>query len=335
MKILFISPNPIFGGAATANMSIAKLLKDNGYDVIYNDEYFLQEHYENLTIDHTYLHLYKRDKKYFWDFIRRVHPDVIIWTQIIAIFYYFELSKLKELNIKQICIVHSLSLTQNLFGKLSDILTSLCLRKMDSVICVSEYTRLSWVGKILLKNLSNIFYVIPNIISKSPMHCPSNQKLCIGFVGRFSEEKQPELFCKLSGIDLEHRYIAFGCGPMLNPLKQKYKKVCFRGQCNIVDDIYSNIDILVMTSKFENCPMVILEAESRGIPCVAPNVGGIGEIVHNGVDGILYEQYNEIDILQAIIEVERDYQMFSKNAYQNSKRFLPDNIINLWNKVIM
>ena len=334
MKILFISPNPIFGGAATANMSIAKLLKDNGYDVIYNDEYYYHENYDNLSIDHTSLHLNKRDKKYFWNFIKSVQPDVIIWTQIIAIFYYPELSKLKALNVKQVCILHSLSLTQNLFGKVSDILTSLCLRKMDSVVCVSEYTKLSWIRKILLRNFSNIFYVIPNIISKSPMHCPSIQKIHIGFVGRFSEEKQPELFCKLSEIDLEHRYIAYGSGPMLDTLRKKYKKVCFMGQCDIVDDIYSHIDILLMTSKFENCPMVILEAESRGIPCVAPNVGGIGEIVHNGVDGVLYEQYNKMAILQAIMEIEQEYQTFSKNAYQNSQRFLPDNIINLWNKVI-
>ena len=56
MKILFISPNELWGGAAIANITIAKNLLSKGHEVIYCDEYFPQDSYEGLTIEHIPFH---------------------------------------------------------------------------------------------------------------------------------------------------------------------------------------------------------------------------------------------------------------------------------------
>ena len=40
MNLLFISPSPIWGGASTANINIAKILERIGHQVTFVDEYF-------------------------------------------------------------------------------------------------------------------------------------------------------------------------------------------------------------------------------------------------------------------------------------------------------
>ncbi|MBE0671053.1 MAG: glycosyltransferase, partial [Anaerolineales bacterium] len=41
------------------------------------------------------------------------------------------------------------------------------------------------------------------------------------------------------------------------------------------------------TSIHEGIPMSILEAMAQGIPVIAPNVGGLNEIIDNGLQGYL------------------------------------------------
>ncbi len=51
----------------------------------------------------------------------------------------------------------------------------------------------------------------------------------------------------------------------------------------------SGASALVMGSRWaENAPLVILEARSAGCPVLAPDVGGIPELIEEGVDGWLY-----------------------------------------------
>lgn len=60
-----------------------------------------------------------------------------------------------------------------------------------------------------------------------------------------------------------------------------------KGHQDDMDAFYGGIDIYLNTSVHEGIPMTILEALARGIPVVAPAVGGIGEIITDGVEGFL------------------------------------------------
>ncbi len=48
---------------------------------------------------------------------------------------------------------------------------------------------------------------------------------------------------------------------------------------------YKAMDAVMLTSRHEGLPNVLLEAQSLGVPVVAPDVGGIGETVVPGVTG--------------------------------------------------
>ena len=80
---------------------------------------------------------------------------------------------------------------------------------------------------------------------------------------------------------------------------------------NEMSKFWSEIDILVVPSMIENFPNVIGEAASHGIPVIASRVGGIPEMIADGVNGILCAPTTE-GILSAI-------QAFSKMSTQQKQ----------------
>ena len=50
----------------------------------------------------------------------------------------------------------------------------------------------------------------------------------------------------------------------------------------------------------ENAPLVILEARAAGCPVVAPEIGGIPELIQDGVDGYLFEPNNVESCVSAL-----------------------------------
>lgn len=334
-NILFICPNPVWGGAATATIEIAKLLQDKGHKVIFNDEYSVDKEVFGLRIDRTPVHQKRfTDRKLIHEIIEKNDITCIIWSQLVAIYYLNEIVNLKKKGIKQISIVHSLSLRNNLKGKIIDYLVSLALANMSTIVYVSQYTKESWAKFRAIRKSKAQQVVIHNIVGiVGTEHKLKIERPRIGFVGRLSEEKQPEIFCELSKKSL-YDFSIYGDGPMMDGLKLKYPNIKFKGLCNNIFEIYSNIDILVMTSKFENCPMTILEAQAFGIPCIAPKVGGIPEIVDHGVNGILYENYESSIILKAINTITLDYQRFVSNIRNNRKKDSISEIYNKWEKII-
>ena len=323
MKILFITPNPVFGGAATATISVASLLRRRGIDVIYNDEYDKEKMRGNIVVDHYPYHAKKYScHKEVRNHICSIRPDVVVWSPQCSIYYYGDIKILQNIGIKQVCIIHSLSLKQNIIGKIIDIFISKVIKQLDATVFVSEFTLFSWEKYASVKNCRGLKKVIYNAVETPQLIYERNIPLRVGFVGRFSAEKQPDLFCSMADLfPNEYIFHAWGDGELLEACKDMYPKIVFHGQENDINKIYKDIDILLLTSKFENCPMVILEAKIRGIPCVAPNVGGIPEIVKNEEDGVLYSSYEKDLIKAALLKIINNYSSFSINCKNNSNAY--------------
>ena len=80
-------------------------------------------------------------------------------------------------------------------------------------------------------------------------------------------------------------------------------------------------DVLVLPSLMEGCPAVILEAMRASKPVVATAVGGVTELVEDGITGILVPPRNAARMAEAIIQVLCDKGAAGRFGEEGNKRF--------------
>ena len=64
-----------------------------------------------------------------------------------------------------------------------------------------------------------------------------------------------------------------------------------------MQEFYNSIHFLVLTSKKDPLPTVILEAFNNGVPVIAHNIDGVPEIVEDGVNGFLYKSEDDFEAI--------------------------------------
>jgi colanic acid/amylovoran biosynthesis glycosyltransferase len=70
-----------------------------------------------------------------------------------------------------------------------------------------------------------------------------------------------------------------------------------------MDSLYRRADLVVLTSRSEGIPLVLMEAMARGKVVLAPAITGIPELVIAGKTGFLYQPGSMWDFLEKVIEV--------------------------------
>ena len=86
--------------------------------------------------------------------------------------------------------------------------------------------------------------------------------------------------------------------------------VIFAGKREDIPQILSGIDIFALSSSVEGSPAVIKEALIMEKPVVSTNVGGISEIIQNGVTGILVPPHNPEALANGILDVINNRNKF-------------------------
>lgn len=78
--------------------------------------------------------------------------------------------------------------------------------------------------------------------------------------------------------------------------------VIFEGAVNQdrIRSLYSQADLFVLASFAEGIPVVLMEAMAMEIPCVTTFITGIPELIRDGVDGVLIQPSDEIELARAI-----------------------------------
>lgn len=80
--------------------------------------------------------------------------------------------------------------------------------------------------------------------------------------------------------------------------------------------IFSKTDVAIIPSRSENYPFIVRECLHAGVPVIASNVGGIPEIIQDGVNGFLFKQGDFRDLankLQFIIQNPQKIFALRKN----------------------
>jgi len=128
-----------------------------------------------------------------------------------------------------------------------------------------------------------------------------HDEMIVGFSGRLSEEKGPDVFVEIARLcqDIPNlRFIMTGTGPMKSTIKAMIKtlpafvKFEFAGLVDDVDQYIALYDVLLLPSRFDGRPLVAMEALACGVVVVASDVGGVPDLIEDGVNGFLVSPAN-------------------------------------------
>jgi glycosyltransferase involved in cell wall biosynthesis len=174
----------------------------------------------------------------------------------------------------------------------------------DAVVCVSQYAAdMAPLFGIPKEKIYTIRNGVPRVdgVSRRGDWCIPEDAWVWCFVGGLSKLKRPQLLiAALSRRSRQNEYAIFAGHTDESMMLEGYaealgvKERCvFLGQTDDIGNVYRSSDCLVVTSKRESMPLVILEAMSNGLPVVANEVGGIPEILGGRKCGLLCNVENE------------------------------------------
>ena len=289
--IIFIIPHHHIGGAERVHLEIIKSLKNKPIVVFdSSDGSVLSEEYKRNAF--CFFVTNKKRKKILTYLIQiGYYLSTITLFGCNSILFYKILSKIKNKNIKAIDLTHAFSFPEH--GM--EISSLKYIHLLNNRIVINNKTLDDYRILYEKNNIDSIyldrFKIIPNGIQIREFNLDTIlsrfNNFTIGFVGRNSPEKQPELFFE---VVRQTKIKAKAIGDNFDNFKDDFPEVDYFENCNdpeIIRTQFLEISLLIVSSSREGFPLVIMEAMELGIPVISTNVGSISEHVINEVNGYL------------------------------------------------
>ena len=134
-------------------------------------------------------------------------------------------------------------------------------------------------------------------------------------IGRYEDQKNHDLlvrgFCKFCDNAPDARLTLLGDGPRFDEIKGLIAelgigdRIVQRGNVDNVMGYLASADLFVLPSRFEGLPISLIEAFIAGVPSVCTAVGGVPDILDDGVNGLICAQ-DEDDFCAKMSRLYRD-----------------------------
>jgi len=189
----------------------------------------------------------------------------------------------------------------NSFSRLIKFLKIKTLKYYDNIIVLTESDRVNLkangLNSIVISNPIDYKFFSKNKLNKN-----------ILAVGRLTYQKgfdlMIEIWKKFIILHPEWKLNILGDGDLKEALQQKINSyglegsVTLHGRVKNVDEFYKENDLFLMTSRYEGLPLVLLEAKSWSLPCIAYDCPtGPKEIISDNKDGFLIPFSNSEEFL--------------------------------------
>ena len=214
------------------------------------------------------------------------------------------------------------------------------VRAYDRFVVLTEEDRGYW------GDLPNMV-VIPNSVSlKADGPAPLTGKTVIA-VGRYSYQKALDrlidawkIIMDRLGPDSGWRLRLVGDGETRPQLEAQIVRLGLQDSIELgkvekdMASVYHDASILALSSRYEGLPMVLLEAQSFGVPCVSFDCKcGPKDVIHDGENGLLVPEGDVPALAEALLKLMQDPEGLKNMggaAYIDATRWQPDLIMQQW-----
>lgn len=371
-KITFLLLHLGYGGIETSTINTANALSEN-YEVELISFYNLpesQEQYLDSKITVKYLYNGGPNKLQFKEAIKKKNITKILLEGFKALDI---LAKKKYLIMKEIinsdsfAIIstrYDFSVLLNKYGNRNTIKIAQEHHHHNSNkkyinILKNKYKNIDYLLALTssLKNDYEIFLknnkhtkilVIPNILNDTSHDISNLESKNIISIGRLHEGKRINelitIFSKLD--DTDAKLYIIGNGDEFDNLKNQISNLNLENRIIMTGYLNKNeqekylleSSVFTMTSISEGLPMVLLEAMSFGIPCIAYKTdAGISDIISNNENGFIIENRNETEYINKLNLLLKDVTLrknLGKNCIKTCTKYHKDEIIKLWNNIL-
>lgn len=326
-------------GAERVACQLANQFSSNGYKIIfYNRDtkkeqvsFSLSDEVEVVSFDGGLLEMGLAIKKLRKDDILIIHNMGRL--SVFSLFF--------KPQCKIVCLEHGPFFAKSFFVRL---LTKMFYRNVHQVVTITDKDALNY------KNFCK-HGCVKRIYNSSPFNPSDNiynhSAKKIVAVGRLAKEKNfADLIEAWSLIGRKYSDWSleiYGDGDLKDELKSlslKYNLTnvkIFPNTANIAD-VYQQAAFLVLTSKFEGLGMVLIEAQSFGLPLIAYDCPyGPSEIISNNENGILVENGNVLELSSAIEKMIVSSELrkeMSSGAMRSQKKFSLNEILLQWKGIL-
>ena len=169
------------------------------------------------------------------------------------------------------------------------------LPRTDGVVCISRYTQAA------VRPLARQTWLLPNAVdatffdvSSTPDQSAPPVVLCVGAV--CPRKNQNDLIRALDPLAAQKKFTVVFLGQVdggdygaeffeLTRTRPWCRHVPFAGRDGVKQH-FQAATLLVLPTREDNCPMVVLEAMATGVPVVASNVGGVPDLIEPELTGL-------------------------------------------------
>ncbi|HEX4150424.1 MAG TPA: glycosyltransferase family 4 protein [Pirellulales bacterium] len=164
-------------------------------------------------------------------------------------------------------------------------------------------------------------------------------ELVIGFVGRLSSQKAPELlleaFARAFTERSDVRLVMVGSGPLHAEMQRRVAALGLASRVMLLGDVVAcdfmpAFDVFCLSSRYEGMPYVYLEALAAGLPIVSTRVGGATMCVQPGCNGLLVAPDDGAALaaaLQKLVDDRPLRERFAAASRQLARRFTADQML--------
>jgi glycosyltransferase involved in cell wall biosynthesis len=119
-----------------------------------------------------------------------------------------------------------------------------------------------------------------------------------------------------------------GSGPMKKLIISKAKslnKFNYLGLVESTTDFVSICDVVILPSRNDGRPLIVLESLALGVPVIANNIGGLKELIKHDLNGYLVEKNNVISFMNFLLKLNSDNKILLQMK-KNARAFAVKNL---------